>query len=60
MAALVPAIHVFKVRDNKTWMPGTGPGMTAERLLNFISHYLAWPPDLNGIHANSHLPRNHL
>ncbi len=28
MAGLVPAIHVFYVADNKTWMPGTRPGMT--------------------------------
>jgi hypothetical protein len=27
MAGLVPAIHVF-VGMQKTWMPGTGPGMT--------------------------------
>jgi hypothetical protein len=26
MAGLVPAIHVFDAA--KTWMPGTGPGMT--------------------------------
>ena len=30
MAGLVPAIHVFCFADNKTWMPGTRPGMTAE------------------------------
>jgi hypothetical protein len=30
MAGLVPAIHVFYAADNKTWMPGTRPGMTAE------------------------------
>jgi hypothetical protein len=28
MAGLVPAIHVFLLRDCKTWMPGTRPGMT--------------------------------
>jgi hypothetical protein len=29
MAGLVPAIHVFfTVKDFKTWMPGTSPGMT--------------------------------
>jgi hypothetical protein len=29
MAGLVPAIHVFTVRnEEKTWMPGTRPGMT--------------------------------
>ena len=30
MAGLVPAIHVFYFADNKTWMPGTRPGMTVE------------------------------
>jgi len=30
MAGLVPAIHVL-VTAGKTWMPGTGPGMTMER-----------------------------
>jgi hypothetical protein len=30
MAGLVPAIHVFYAADNKTWMPGTRPGMTAK------------------------------
>jgi hypothetical protein len=33
MAGLVPAIHVF-VSGSKTWMPGTGPGMT----LNMVKH----------------------
>ena len=28
MAGLDPAIHVFLLA--KTWMPGTGPGMTVE------------------------------
>ena len=28
MAGLVPAIHAFPCI--KTWMPGTGPGMTSE------------------------------
>jgi hypothetical protein len=29
MAGLVPAIHVFSLGfTNKTWMPGTRPGMT--------------------------------
>ncbi len=28
MAGLVPAIHVFRSILNKTWMPGTSPGMT--------------------------------
>jgi hypothetical protein len=30
MAGLVPAIHDFCVGE-KTWMPGTRPGMTVER-----------------------------
>ncbi len=30
MAGLVPAIHDF-LFDGKAWMPGTRPGMTAER-----------------------------
>ncbi len=35
MAGLVPAIHVFDLADAvKTWMPGTGPGMT-ERVVQF-------------------------
>jgi hypothetical protein len=30
MAGLVPAIHVFlALRESKTWMPGTRPGMTS-------------------------------
>jgi hypothetical protein len=30
MAGLVPVIHLFVCcnKDNKTWMPGTRPGMT--------------------------------
>jgi hypothetical protein len=28
MAGLVPAIHVFLAFGEKTWMPGTRPGMT--------------------------------
>ena len=32
MAGLVPAIHAFlELPGSKTWMPGTRPGMTAER-----------------------------
>ena len=31
MAGLVPAIHEFFVRqEQRTWMPGTTPGMTIE------------------------------
>jgi hypothetical protein len=34
MAGLVPAIHVFfSPRLSKTWMPGTSPGTTNERLM---------------------------
>src|SRR3954471_9538394 len=33
MAGLVPAIHDFTYfATSKTWMPGTGPGMTEERM----------------------------
>jgi hypothetical protein len=32
MAGLVPAIHGLLVAE-KTWMPGTSPGMTALSLL---------------------------
>jgi len=33
VAGLVPGIHVlFLVLANKTWMSGTGSGMTTERL----------------------------
>src|SRR5689334_12534725 len=32
MAGLVPAIHVLMGRRRKTWMPGTRPGMTTDRL----------------------------
>jgi len=31
MAWLVPAIHGFARPENKTWMPGTRPGMTSRR-----------------------------
>jgi hypothetical protein len=30
MAGPVPAIHVFDVDIDKTWMPGARPGMTNE------------------------------
>ncbi len=34
MAGLVPAIHAFYlIHPAKTWMPGTRPGMTEERML---------------------------
>jgi len=33
MAGLVPAIHVFLLAETNTWMPGTSPGMTNERLI---------------------------
>jgi hypothetical protein len=42
MAGLVPAIHVFtKLRQSKTWMPGTRPGMTVERFV-FLMDTVAW------------------
>ena len=28
MAGLVPAIHGLNIASQKTWMPGTRPGMT--------------------------------
>jgi hypothetical protein len=37
MAGLVPAIHVFNCFQSKTWMPGTSPGMTAERFVILVS-----------------------
>jgi hypothetical protein len=30
MAGLVPAIHVFSLLQENSWMPGTRPGMTVE------------------------------
>jgi hypothetical protein len=34
MAGLVPAVHVFASRnESKTWITGTSPVMTTERLL---------------------------
>ncbi len=48
MAELVPAIHAF-VDARKTWMPGTRPAMTEERIIfTFpidlipMTLYLAW------------------
>ena len=38
MAGLVPAIHVY-LFVQKTWMPGTGPGMTAELAVGNIRDY---------------------
>jgi len=34
MAGLVPAVHVFYADDPKSWMPGTRPGMTLERVMS--------------------------
>jgi hypothetical protein len=36
MAGLDPAIHVFLTYAIKTWMPGTSPGMTAERSVRLL------------------------
>src|SRR5689334_20603763 len=33
MPGFMPGIHVFSVRKRKTWMAGTSPAMTAERLV---------------------------
>jgi hypothetical protein len=34
MPGLAPGIHVFLAVVAKTWMAGTGPAMTTERLLS--------------------------
>jgi hypothetical protein len=34
MAGLVPAIHVLS--GEKTWMPGTSPGMTSGKFLSVL------------------------
>jgi hypothetical protein len=35
MPGLVPGIHVFaSIKTRKTWMAGTGPAMTKDRLLS--------------------------
>ena len=42
MAGLDPAIHVFNLYGyNKTWMPGTRPGMTEEAMTFAGINYLA-------------------
>jgi glycerol-3-phosphate dehydrogenase (NAD(P)+) len=35
MAGLVPAIHVFRLTTQKTWMPGIKPGMTTAGAMPF-------------------------
>jgi 5-formyltetrahydrofolate cyclo-ligase len=37
MAGLVPAIHVFRLAKDKTWMPGTRPGMTKVKMVQSSS-----------------------
>jgi 5-formyltetrahydrofolate cyclo-ligase len=37
MAGLVPAIHVFMLAKDKTWMPGTRPGMTKVKMVQSSS-----------------------
>src|SRR5579871_3154115 len=37
MAGLVPAIHVFDTGKEKTWMPGTRPGMTKSNRMSLPS-----------------------
>jgi hypothetical protein len=39
MAGLVPAIHVSDLTENKTWMPGTRPGMTINANLACFSKH---------------------
>ena len=34
MPGLVPGIHVFGCSERKTWMAGTSPAMTKERVPN--------------------------
>ena len=41
MAGLVPAIHVFGAAERKTWMPGTSPGMTVDRVAAYSTARLA-------------------
>src|SRR3954454_21194762 len=38
MAGLVPAIHALltTIKERKTWMPGTRPGMTTKRLVRVV------------------------
>ena len=33
MAGLVPAIYDLGLLQSKTWMPGSSPGMTTERVV---------------------------
>ena len=40
MAGLVPAIYVF-VQQEGTWMPGTSPGMTVDRVAAYSTARLA-------------------
>ena len=42
MPGLVPAIHVFRVRESKTWMAGTRPAMTM-RDFRRSSRSWRWP-----------------
>jgi hypothetical protein len=46
MAGLVPAIHGFSALGaDKTWMPGTRPGMTIETVfINTLLAIVAGPP----------------
>jgi CDP-diglyceride synthetase len=43
MAELVPAIHVLTgLRQGKTWMPGSSPGMTVEGFVLVLMDLVAW------------------
>jgi hypothetical protein len=38
MPGLVPGIHVFSAQDQKTWMAGTSPAMTATMSIQTKKH----------------------
>src|SRR5258708_7099577 len=49
MAGLVPAIHVLLYgRRSKTWMPGTSPGMTEDKLVCHSGMRLLARPGMQG------------
>jgi hypothetical protein len=51
MAGLGPAIHVFLVqKERNTWMPGTSPGMTVEK----VTHQRAASPSLASVDLAAH------
>ena len=44
MAGLVPAIHVLLRSEEKTWMPGTKPGMTMRERVHNLNNLSAFFP----------------